>query len=38
MEGSNEHGNELSGFIKLLGSSCVSAQLAASQRGLSSML
>jgi hypothetical protein len=32
-----EQGNELGGFHKMLGSSCVAAQLAASQEGLSLM-
>jgi hypothetical protein len=36
VEGSREHGNE-PGFHKMLRISCVAAQLAASQEGLSSM-
>jgi hypothetical protein len=37
VEGSCEHGNEPSGFHKILGSSCAAAQVAASQEGLSCM-
>jgi hypothetical protein len=37
VEGSCEHGTETSGFRKILGSSSIAAQLAASQEGLSSM-
>jgi hypothetical protein len=37
VEGSCEHGDEPSGFHKMLGSSLVAAQLAASQEGLSSV-
>jgi hypothetical protein len=37
VEGSCEHGNEPSGFHKMLGNSSVAAQLAASQEGLSSV-
>jgi hypothetical protein len=37
VEGSCEHGIEPFVFHKMLGSSCVAAQLAASQEGLSSM-
>jgi hypothetical protein len=37
VEGSCEHGNELSGSIKYWGNFLVAAQLAASQEGLSFM-
>jgi hypothetical protein len=37
VEGSCEHGYEPSGFLKLLGTSGMAAQLAASQEGLSSV-
>jgi hypothetical protein len=37
VEGSCEQGNEPWGFHKMLGISCVTAQLAVSQEGLSSM-
>jgi hypothetical protein len=37
VEGSCEHGDELSGSLKLLGSSWVETQLAASQEGLRSV-
>jgi hypothetical protein len=37
VEGSCKHGNDPSGSTKMLGSSFVAAQLAASQEGLSSM-
>jgi hypothetical protein len=37
VEGSCEHGYEPSGSLKLLGISCMAAQLAASQEGLSSV-
>jgi hypothetical protein len=37
VEGLCERGDETSGFHKMLGSSGVAAQLAASQEGLSSM-
>jgi hypothetical protein len=37
VEGSCEHSGERSGSLKLLGISCVAAQLAASQEGLSSI-
>jgi hypothetical protein len=37
VEGSFEHGDEPSGSLKLLGISWMAAQLAASQKGLSSI-
>jgi hypothetical protein len=37
VEGSCKHGDEPSGYLKLLGISWMAAQLAASQEGLSSV-
>jgi hypothetical protein len=37
MEGSCEHGNEPSGYVKMLGNSRVAERLAVSEEGLGSM-